>query len=212
MFDLNKEIDEIRLQYYISNNAAGGLIEFSLSDIAKLLNISKSKAQRLIDKFIKLSILEVKEKSNSRTNKTIYRYLKTITETNIDTVKTKRIATKEVLHDTDIETNSDTIYSIYEQKFKLNGFMKEKLKEYHNDMDLELFEYLIEHISARADIKAKESYLLQLLKDLKKHNIRNIEKFLNHTKNHKHRKNWNYTELDEDVDFDELARLTRERF
>ena len=146
MFDLNKEIDEIRLQYYISNNAAGGLIEFSLSDIAKLLNISKSKAQRLIDKFIKLSILEVKEKSNSRTNKTIYRYLKTITETNIDTVKTKRIATKEVLHDTDIETNSDTIYSIYEQKFKLNGFMKEKLKEYHNDMDLELFEYLIEHI------------------------------------------------------------------
>ena len=175
MFDLNKEIDEIRLQYYISNNAAGGLIEFSLSDIAKLLNISKSKAQRLIDKFIKLSILEVKEKSNSRTNKTIYRYLKTITETNIDTVKTKRIATKEVLHDTDIETNSDTIYSIYEQKFKLNGFMKEKLKEYHNDMDLELFEYLIEHISARADIKAKESYLLQLLKDLKKHNIRNIK-------------------------------------
>ena len=212
MFDLNKEIDEIRLQYYISNNAAGGLIEFSLSDIAKLLNISKSKAQRLIDKFIKLSILEVKEKSNSRTNKTIYRYLKTITETNIDTVKTKRIATKEVLHDTDIETNSDTIYSIYEQKFKLNGFMKEKLKEYHNDMDLELFEYLIEHISARADIKAKESYLLQLLKDLKKHNIRNIEKFLNNTKNHKQRKNWNYTELDEDVDFDELARLTRERF
>ena len=133
------------------------------------MNISKSKAQRLIDKFIKLAILEVKEKSNSRTNKTIYRYLKTITETNIDTVKTKRIATKEVLHDTDIETNSDTIYSIYEQKFKLNGFMKEKLKEYHNDMDLELFEYLIEHISARADIKAKESYLLQLLKDLKKH-------------------------------------------
>ena len=212
MFDLNKEIDEIRLQYYISNNAAGGLIEFSLSDIAKLLNISKSKAQRLIDKFIKLSILEVKEKSNSRTNKTIYRYLKTITETNIDTVKTKKIAIKEVLHDTDIETNSDTIYSIYEQKFKLNGFMKEKLKEYHNDMDLELFEYLIEHISARADIKAKESYLLQLLKDLKKHNIRNIEKFLNHTQNYKHRKNWNYTEVDEDVDFDELARLTRERF
>ena len=180
MFDLNKEIDEIRLQYYISNNAAGGLIEFSLSDIAKLLNISKSKAQRLIDKFIKLGILEVQEKSKSRINKTIYKYLKTKNETNIDTVKTKRIATKEVLHDTDIETNSDTIYSIYEQKFKLNGFMKEKLKEYHNDMDLELFEYLIEHISARADIKAKESYLLQLLKDLKKHNIRNIEKFLNH--------------------------------
>lgn len=212
MFDLNKEIDEIRLEYYISNNATAGLIEFSLSDLAKLLNISKSKAQRLIDKFIKLAILEVKEKSNSRTNKTIYRYLKTITETNIDTVKTKKIAIKEVLHDTDIETNSDTIYSIYEQKFKLNGFMKEKLKEYHNDMDLELFEYLIEHISARADIKAKESYLLQLLKDLKKHNIRNIEKFLNHTKNYKHRKNWNYTEVDEDVDFDELARLTRERF
>lgn len=212
MFDLNKEIDEIRLEYYISSNAAGGLIEFSLSDIAKLLNISKSKAQRLIDKFIKLGILEVQEKSKSRINKTIYKYLKTKNETNIDTVKTKRIATKEVLHDTDIETNSDTIYSIYEQKFKLNGFMKEKLKEYHNDMDLELFEYLIEHISARADIKAKESYLLQLLKDLKKHNIRNIEKFLNHTKNHKQRKNWNYTELDEDVDFDELARLTRERF
>ena len=62
MFDLNKEIDEIRLEYYISSNAAGGLIEFSLSDIAKLLNISKSKAQRLIDKFIKLGILEVQEK------------------------------------------------------------------------------------------------------------------------------------------------------
>ncbi|MDY2883842.1 MAG: hypothetical protein SOT71_14440, partial [Romboutsia timonensis] len=130
MFDLNKEIDEIRLEYYISSNAAGGLIEFSLSDIAKLLNISKSKAQRLIDKFIKLGILEVQEKSKSRINKTIYKYLKTKNETNIDTVKTKRIATKEVLHDTDIETNSDTIYSIYEQKFKLNGFMKEKLKEY----------------------------------------------------------------------------------
>ena len=120
MFDLNKEIDEIRLEYYISSNAAGGLIEFSLSDIAKLLNISKSKAQRLIDKFIKLGILEVQEKSKSRINKTIYKYLKTKNETNIDTVKTKRIATKEVLHDTDIETNSDTIYSIYEQKFKIS--------------------------------------------------------------------------------------------
>ena len=68
MFDLNKEIDEIRLQYYISNNAAGGLIEFSLSDIAKLLNISKSKAQRLIDKFIKLSILEVKDATVEEVN------------------------------------------------------------------------------------------------------------------------------------------------
>lgn len=191
MFDLNKEIDEIRLEYYISNAVVTttGLVEFSLSDIAKLLNISKSKSQRLIDKFIKLAILEVKEKSNSRTNKTIYRYLKTITE-----------------------TNNDTIYSIYEKKFKLNRFMKEKLKEYHNYIDMELFEYLVEQISSRADIKVKESYLIKILEDLKIHNIKSVEGFLNHTKNHKQRKNWNYTEVDEDVDFDELARLTRERF
>lgn len=209
MFDLNKEIDEIRLEYYISNNATAGLIEFSLSEIAKQLNISKSKAQRLIDKFIKLAILEVKEKSNSRTNKTIYRYLKTITETNIDTVKTEKIDIKEVLSDTGIDTNNDTIYSVYEQKFKLNKFIKGKLNEYCDDMDLELFEYLIEHISSRADIKVKEGYLLKLLKDLKRNNIKSIEEFFNHTKNHKQKKNWNYTEPDEDINFDEIVRLTR---
>lgn len=209
MFDLNKEVDEIRLEYYISNNATAGHIEFSLSDIAKLLNISKSKAQRLIDKFIKLDLLEVQEKSKSRTNKTIYRYLKTVNETNKDTVKTEKIDIKEVLGDTDIDTNGDTIYSVYEQKFKLNKFTKGKLNEYCNDMDLELFQYLIEQISSRTDIKVKEGYLLKLFKDLKRNNIKSIEEFFNHTKNHKQKKNWNYTESDEDINFDEIARLTR---
>ena len=121
MFNLNSEVDEIRFEYYIKNNLnSKDEIIFSINDLSKILKISRSKAQRLIDKFIKLNLLEVQEKSKSRTNKTIYKYLKIVNETNIDTVKVEKIDIKEVLSDTGIDTNDDTIYSVYEHKFKLN--------------------------------------------------------------------------------------------
>ena len=56
MFNLNSEVDEIRFEYYIKNNLnSKDEIIFSINDLSKILKISRSKAQRLIDKFIKLN-------------------------------------------------------------------------------------------------------------------------------------------------------------
>ena len=88
MFNLNKEIEEVKLEYYIMKQAPNGVIELALSDIAELLGVSKSKAQRLIEKFLKRGILVIEKKSTSRNTKTVYRYTQnTNVNTNTDTNK-----------------------------------------------------------------------------------------------------------------------------
>ena len=88
MFDLNKEIEEVKLDYYIMKQAPNGVIELALSDIVEILGVSKSKAQRLIEKFIRLGILTIEKKSTSRNTKTVYRYMQnTDIDINVDTNK-----------------------------------------------------------------------------------------------------------------------------
>lgn len=223
MFNLNKEIEEVKLEYYIMKQAPNGVIELALSDIAELLGVSKSKAQRLIEKFLKRGILVIEKKSTSRNTKTVYRYTQnTNVNTNTDTNKDLNINENVDIYDTNNEikgNTDDTLVSIYASKFKLNSFIEETLKLYENGIDKELFEYLLEQISNRQDIKSVEAYLITTLEDLRKNNVKNIEEFLKHTGKHKKElkkqklaAKWGYTPSDQDMDeFDKLAEMTRYR-
>lgn len=220
MFNLNKEIEEVKLEYYIMKQAPNGVIELALSDIAELLGVSKSKAQRLIEKFIKLGILVIEKKSTSRNTKTVYRYTQnTNIDMNTDTNKDLNINKYIDRVDTKEETKGTTILDIYEQHFKLNSFIKAELKSYEDEVELELFEYLLEQISNRTDIIAKDKYLISTLKDLKSHNVKTISDFIEHTSKHKKQiekqklaAKWVYTPSDQDMDeFDKLAEMTRYR-
>ena len=203
--------------------APNGVIELALSDIAELLGVSKSKAQRLIEKFLKRGILVIEKKSTSRNTKTVYRYTQnTNVNTNTDTNKDLNINENVDIYDTNNEikgNTDDTLVSIYASKFKLNSFIEETLKLYENGIDKELFEYLLEQISNRQDIKSVEAYLITTLEDLRKNNVKNIEEFLKHTGKHKKElkkqklaAKWGYTPSDQDMDeFDKLAEMTRYR-
>ena len=211
MFNLTKEIEEVKFEYYLMKQAPNGVIELALSDIADLLGVSKSKAQRLIEKFIKLGILVIEKKSTSRNTKTVYRYTQnTNVNTNTDTNKDLNINENVDIYDTNNEikgNTDDTLVSIYASKFKLNSFIEETLKLYENGIDNELFEYLLEQISNRQDIKSVEAYLITTLEDLRKNNVKNIEEFLKHTGKHKKElkkqklaAKWGYTPSDQDID------------
>lgn len=220
MFNLHKELDEVRLEYYILKQARNGLIELTLTDIATLLGVNRSKAQRLVEKFIKLNILKIEVKSTSKTTKTIYRYMQPINiDTDTNTNKSVFINEPIYVNDTKKESEDDTLVSIYESRFKLNSFMEEQLKLFERYIDIELFEHLVDQIVARTDIKSKEGYLITTLKDLKKCNVRTIEDFFSHTERHKKESKrqklanqWGYTPGPEiDMDFDKIAEMTKHR-
>lgn len=220
MFNLHKEVEEVKLEYYIIKELRDGVIELSLSDISKLLDVSRSKAQRLIDKFIKLDILVVEKKSTSKNKKTIYRYIKNINiNTNINT--NISVINNEYIYNSDTENDikSNMMFEIYKKRYKLNSFIEEKLSLYENEVTLELFEYILDHISTRQNIIYKDKYLISLLDDLKQNNVKTLEEFMNHTTNHKEvirkkklAEKFGYmvgNDLDED--FEELAKLSRLR-
>lgn len=220
MFNLNKEIEEVKLEYFIIKQSNEGLIELALSDIAELLNVSKSKAQRLIDKFIKLNILTIEKKSTSKNTKTVYRYnYATNINTNVDTNKCVNINEFVSEDDTNKETKCNTIIDICEQKFKLNSYIKKELKLYEGEVDIELLEYILENISNNDYIKIKDKYLLTTLKDMKKHNVKTIEDYYKYTEKHKRAKDiqertkhWNYTpDINEDIDFERIVEMSRSR-
>ena len=82
-FDVNKEIDEIRFNHYISRKENFcriskqlelGNFELSASVVEMDLKITNSKAKRLIKKFIDLGIITVVYKSNSKGKASIYNY------------------------------------------------------------------------------------------------------------------------------------------
>lgn len=217
MFHLTKEVDEVKFEYYLMKQAPSGVIELALSDIARLLGVSKSKAQRLIEKFLQLGILVIEKKSTSRNTKTVYRYTPN-TNINTNTDTNNYLNTNRYIDRADIkgETKYTTMIDVYEQYFKSNSFIKSELKLYEDEMELELFEYLLEQISNRSDIKAKDKYLISTLKDLKSHSVKTISDFIEHTGKHKKQlerqklsNKWGYTPSSEDIDFDEIVKLSR---
>ena len=219
LFNLNKEIDEIRLDYYILHTIQGETIEFTLNEIATLLNISKSRAQKLIEKFIKLNILEVLEKSNSKRKKTKYKYNKTFNYTDIytDNISNYNVYTniKNTNVGTDLDTDGITTY-ISSDKFEIDTAVKDKLKDYSEGLDPMLLNYLVNEIKNKSNIKNVGSYLVAIMKDLHEKNVKDIDGYFKIKEDYKknsnrdNRKNWNYsTESKVPEDLEELARMTR---
>lgn len=220
MFNINKEVEEVKLEYYIIKKSYNGLIELTLTDVAVLLGVNRSKAQRLIEKFLKLNILTIEKKSTSKNTKTVYRYnYATNINTNVDTNKCVNINECVSEDDTNKETKCNTIIDICEQKFKLNSYIKKELKLYEGEVDIELLEYILENISNNDYIKIKDKYLLTTLKDMKKHNVKTIEDYYKYTEKHKRAKDiqertkhWNYTpDINEDIDFERIVEMSRSR-
>lgn len=220
MFNINKEVEEVKLEYYIIKKSYNGLIELTLTDVAVLLGVNRSKAQRLIEKFLKLNILTIEKKSTSKNTKTVYRYnYATNINTNVDTNKCVNINECVSEDDTNKETKCNTIIDICEQKFKLNSYIKKELKLYEGEVDIELLEYILENISNNDYIKIKDKYLLTTLKDMKNHNVKTIEDYYKYTEKHKRAKDiqertkhWNYTpDINEDIDFERIVEMSRSR-
>lgn len=228
MFNLNKEVDEIRLEYYIRSHVEVETrqIELTLSEVAGALNISKSKAQRLVEKFIKLDMLEVQCKSKSKTTKTVYKYLErlntangSVGDTKDEIVKPSKIADLTELCDTKTDTDIDTILKKHQKSLNLTTYTKNKIKENCDDIDIELFEHLLVAVATNTNVKNKGGYLIKVFKDFKKNNVRSEEDFFKHTENHKREqkrealsKKWGYSAgYEDEIDFEEIARLSRMR-
>ena len=218
MFHLHKEIDEIRFEYYISHSVEDSFIEFSLNDVTTLLNVSKSKAQRLVDKFITLGLLIVIEKSNSKNKKTKYRYISSIFNTNINTANTSNPNTLPNVSDTNLDIYQQLI-RIYSRIYgdELDPVTKEELKEYTEYVDLDLFTYLVKSFKNNPEIRKKDRYLIATLENLKENNIKDLDgyfrlnkEYVERNKKNDNRKNWNYsTESRVQEDFDIMAKMTR---
>lgn len=225
MFDLTKEIDEIRLDYYIRSTAQSRFIEVSLGDLSNVLGVSKGKAQRLIEKFVRLGILEIKTKGNSKTSKTVYKYTveSVVKDTDeIDSFNDQSYIGKTV-NDTDSGTDISKILDLYQEHFELTSVAKQEMCSCCKDIDLELLRYLIHQIQNDNTIRFKDRYLIRTLKDLNSSNIKTIDEFIKYTEKYKtqkqnknSKKNWNYSEDEissENIDELELiAKMTRRKW
>ncbi|MGL6107655.1 hypothetical protein [Romboutsia sp.] len=125
-FDVNKDVDLIRLNHYLmqkenlqrlKGELGKGQLYLSTRNISKDLNISLAKAQRMIKKFIELEIIKPISLSKSSTQASVYFYLsisETVNDTVFDaenkTVKLSKINTHSKGSDTVVETKNETVF------------------------------------------------------------------------------------------------------
>ena len=216
MFDLITEIDEIRLEYLIRSRCTDSLIYLSISDVEKYLNINRSKAQRLIQKFIKLDILHVLEKSSSRNTKTLYTYNDILSDTKKPVYYNDCRATKDIGTDSELDIVSEII-SMYRTNAQPVEALEGNLHKY-KDLDPELIKYLARRVLGDRTVRNSSKYLLTCLMNAKKDNIETLAEYLESQEKGKiqaerkkqRSKNWNYQEdPNEVIDFDEIVRKSK---
>ena len=74
-FNIETDRDLILLNYYIEQNEKDSVVELTIKDVERILETNRSKAYRCIKELERLCVIEVINKSNSKTKKTQYKYL-----------------------------------------------------------------------------------------------------------------------------------------
>ncbi len=119
-FDVNKDLEEIKFNHYImrkenyqrlKNTLPKGQFYLAINSVKLDLNVSRSKAQRLIDKFVELGIIEniYKPKQGDNTKPSIYRYNSCLnSDTENDNGNDTESGTEKVSNCKGLKSNSDT--------------------------------------------------------------------------------------------------------
>lgn len=210
MFNLNKEIDEIRLEYYIFKNIdAKNMISFSLNDISDLLKINKSKSQRILNKLIRKNIMSIHIKGNSKEQKTIYKYNFNI-ESNTVNLSSYNALTeyKSTVGNTVNDMNDRSCFiDIYKKYFETTDFIEKDILSNIGNVNKDLFDFITCQTKNNTTIRKKDRYIVKILKNLNEKEIYTIDKYL---KDKSKNKNANYTEEPlSDADFELIERKTR---
>lgn len=154
-FDVNKDIDLIRFNHYLmqkenlqrlKSELGKGELYLSTRNISKDLNISLSKAQRVIKKFIELEIIKPISLSKSSTQASVYFYLsisETVNDTVFDaddeTVKPSKMNIYKGMGDTVLETVDETVNETSKKEL-LKISCSSCLEEPHKNLDNEIVE------------------------------------------------------------------------
>lgn len=198
-FNIETDKDLILLNYYIEQNVKEATIELTIKDVESILNVNRSKAYRCIKKLEELEIIEIIEKSKSKSKKTEYKYLLKKNTTN----KNKEIPEH-------LSEYAD-LYVKYLGKIDNSKIMDIlKIKDIEK-IEIKLFESIIEDSKLNA-IKNPHNYAKKSISKTIEDNIFTLEDrkksqniFLNPIKNSAK----NYTDNSEEEDWEEITRLTR---
>ena len=222
MFNVKKDKDLILLNYYIEQNLQGNLCSLSASLVAEAVGIERTKAHRLIKKLEDLQVIKCVKKGTGGSILSTYEYgYATRNETdNASNLKGNK---------KNYETVSETVNEIG-NTLKLNKY-GEMYKSFHkrssnvqlrelqeiqglNNIDMELFEYLIVLQKDDESIKSKYKYFVRTIQNAIKDKVFSLEQYKesqNKRYNMKEVNKFNYMDSSHEDDFELLARKSRER-
>lgn len=201
-FNIETDKDLILLNYYIERNEKDSVVELTIKDVERILETNRSKAYRCIKTLEQLGVIEVINKSNSKSKKTQYKYLL------IESTDSKCKETK-----LDIPEHLLGYLNIY--KKYLPEINDTKIMEILNIKDLEkiemnLFECIIKNSKQNAT-KNPHNYAVKSIKNAIKDGAFTLDErektqsiLFNKVKNTAK----NYTDDSEQEDWDALTRLT----
>lgn len=201
-FNIETDKDLILLNYYIEQNMKKTIIELTIKDVEKILNVNRSKAYRCIKKLEELEIIKIIEKSKSKSKKTEYQYLLKNNSTGRSGKGTKKEIPEHLSEYADIYVNKmgKVDHSKIIDILKIKDIEK---------IEIKLFESIIEdsklnaiknpHNYAKTSIlKTIEDNIFTLQDRKKSQNI-----YLNPLKNTAK----NYTDNSEQEDWEEITKL-----
>ncbi len=201
-FNIETDKDLILLNYYIEKNEKNSVIELTIKDVESVLGTNRSKAYRCIKELEKLRVIEVSDKSNSKSKKTQYKYL--LNENTDSRCKETKLDIPEYLNKY-LDIYKKYLFEIDDSKIIdiLNIRDLEKIQ-------IDLFECIIKDSKQNA-IKNPHKYSIISLQNTINDNIFTLDerkKSQNISLNINKNTAKNYTDNSEEEDWDTLTMLT----
>lgn len=207
MFNVKKDKDLILLNYYIEQNLQGNLCSLSASLVAEAVGIERTKAHRLIKKLEDLQVIKCVKKGTGGSILSTYEYAyATRNETVSETVN-------EIGNTLKLNKYGEMYKSFHKRS---SNVQLRELQEIQglNNIDMELFEYLIVLQKDDESIKSKYKYFVRTIQNAIKDKVFSLEQYKesqNKRYNMKEVNKFNYMDSSHEDDFELLARKSRER-
>ncbi|MBP3932084.1 MAG: hypothetical protein J6D47_21240 [Peptostreptococcaceae bacterium] len=206
-FNIKKDKDLILLNYYIEQNLQGNSCSLSASLVSEALGIERTKAYRLIKKLEDLQVIKCVKKGTGGSILSTYEYAyATRNETVSETVN-------EIGNTLKLNKYGEMYKSFHKRS---SNVQLRELQEIQglNNIDMELFEYLIVLQKDDESIKSKYKYFVRTIQNAIKDKVFSLEQYKesqNKRYNMKEVNKFNYMDSSHEDDFELLARKSRER-
>lgn len=225
-FNIKKDKDLIVLNYYIEQNVERNLVSLSASLIAEILGIDRTKAYRLIKKLEDLKVIKCIKKGTGGSVLSIYEY---VYATDNETGKSSNLKVCKINNEIGCEIEDAMEGDFYLNKYgkmyksvhkRSSNIQLRKLQEIEglNDIDMELFEYLLAIQKDDNSIKSKYKYFVKTIENAVKDKIFSLAQYkedqhkrYNMKNNEVTVKQFDYIDNSDKDDFEALAQLSRQR-